>query len=130
MQQLFRDREVVASAIWNGRASRLREEGVPVRFTWDGASYEAQTYCLVKGGPNPLAPKALLNFMYTRPEAHAAFMKEMLYAVPNKNAVALLDPEFSSTLVTASDNLSKVVKMDADWLRQQDRHDWALDDLV
>lgn len=54
--------------------------------------------------------------MYTRPEAHAAFMKEMFYAVPNKNAVALLDPEFSSTLVTASDNLWKVVKMDADWL--------------
>lgn len=115
-QQLFRSREVAASAIWNGRASRLREEGVPVRFTWDGASYEGQTYCIIKGGPNPLAAKALLNFMYTRPEAHAAFMKKMFYAVPNKNAVALLDPEFASTLVTASDNLSKVVKMDPDWL--------------
>ncbi|MCZ4093723.1 extracellular solute-binding protein [Sinorhizobium psoraleae] len=95
-QQLFRSEEVVASAIWNGRASRLQAEGVPVRFTWDGASYEPMTYRLVKGGPNPLAAKALLDFLYTRPEAHAAFIKKMSYALPNKNAIALLDPTFAS----------------------------------
>ncbi|MER8996158.1 ABC transporter substrate-binding protein [Mesorhizobium sp. M0678] len=116
-QQLFRSREVVASAMWNGRASRLQREGVPVRFTWDGATYESQTFCITKGAPNPLAAKALLNFVYTRPEAHAEFVKNMFYALPNKNAAAFLDPEFASTLVTASDNLSKVAIMDAEWIQ-------------
>ncbi|KUM24436.1 hypothetical protein AU467_30015 [Mesorhizobium loti] len=115
-QQVFRNGEVVASAMWNGRASRLQEEGIPVRFTWDGASYEAQTYSITKGAPSVFAAKALLNFMYTHPEAHAAFMKKMFYAVPNKSALALLDPKFAATLVTSSDNLSKVVKVDPNWL--------------
>ncbi|MDK1378280.1 MULTISPECIES: extracellular solute-binding protein [unclassified Sinorhizobium] len=115
-QQLLRSQEVVASILWSGRAARLKNEGVPIQFTWDGAPFTADVYSLIKGAPHPLAAKALLDFMYTRPEAHAAFIKEMFYATPNKRAQEHLDPAFASTLVTAPENFSKVIKFDPDWL--------------
>ncbi|WP_404926373.1 extracellular solute-binding protein [Mesorhizobium sp. ORM16] len=115
-QQLFRTGEVAASMLWSGRASSLKAEGVPIRFVWDGAMFVADVYGVLKGAANPLAAKSLLNFMYARPEAHAAFIEKMHYALPNKNAAALLDPDAASTLVTAPDNFSKVIKMDPDWL--------------
>ncbi|MEI9425820.1 ABC transporter substrate-binding protein [Mesorhizobium sp. Cs1299R1N1] len=115
-QQLLRTKEVVASMLWNGRAARLRQEGSSVQYTWDGAIFEATLFGVTKGAPHPLAAKALLDFMYTRPEAHAAFIKKMFYALPNKDAAALLEPDVAANLVTAPQNWSKVARMDGDWI--------------
>ncbi|RWI32353.1 MAG: ABC transporter substrate-binding protein [Mesorhizobium sp.] len=115
-QQLLRTKEVVASMLWNGRAARLKEEGASIKYTWDGAIFEAQLFGVIKGGPHPNAAKALLDFMYTRPEAHAAFIKKMYYSLPNKDAAALLDPAVAADLVTAPQNWPKVARMDGDWI--------------
>src|SRR5262249_59389068 len=36
-QQLIRDGELDMMSIWNGRASELKEQGVPVELVWNGA---------------------------------------------------------------------------------------------
>ena len=117
-QQLLRSQEVVASMLWNGRAARLGDEGTPTALSWDGAIFEAVALGLVKGGPNPKAAQALLNFLYTRPEAHAAFARKMHYALPHKEAVDHMDTEFAETLVSAPGNWPKTVKTDSNWVAQ------------
>ncbi|MDK1378279.1 MULTISPECIES: ABC transporter substrate-binding protein [unclassified Sinorhizobium] len=115
-QQILRSQEVVAAVLYNGRAARLKADGVPVQFGWDGALFEAAAFSILKGAPHLLAAKALLNFMYSRPEAHAKFAEKMYYALPNKNADKFMDSEFAKTLVTAPENWSKVAKVDPNWL--------------
>lgn len=117
-QQIFRDQEVVASLLWNGRAESLKKEGVPVSFIWDGAPLDASAWGVIKGAPHPLAAKALLNYTYSRPEAHAEFAKRMNYAPPNKNATKFLDADLAKSLVSAPENWNKIVKIDASWLAE------------
>src|SRR5262245_43666325 len=51
-QQLIRDGELDMMSIWNGRASELKEAGVPVELIWNGAVRSTSTWCVLKGAPN------------------------------------------------------------------------------
>ncbi|MBB6414327.1 ABC transporter substrate-binding protein [Mesorhizobium sangaii] len=115
-QQLFRTKEVVATMVWNGRAVKLREEGFPISIVWNGAMFDATALGVTKGAPHAIAAKALLNYLYTRPQAHAEHAKRLNYAPPNKHLGEFLDDDFESTLVTA--HLPTTVKSDPAWLAE------------
>src|SRR5215831_18498118 len=51
-QQLIRDGEVDMMSIWNGRATELKQAGVPVELVWNGAVRSTSTWCVIKGAPN------------------------------------------------------------------------------
>jgi putative spermidine/putrescine transport system substrate-binding protein len=50
-QQLLRDGELDMMSIWNGRATELKQQGVPVELVWDGAVRRPSTWCVLKGAP-------------------------------------------------------------------------------
>ncbi|MGX9121049.1 extracellular solute-binding protein [Mesorhizobium sp. BHbsci] len=115
-QQLLRTKEVVAAMVWNGRAAQLLKEGFPVSIVWNGAILSADAWAITKGAPHAIAAKALLNYLYTRPEAHAEFAKRMNYAMPNKHASDFMNADLRSALPTTY--WSTIVKGDVTWLAE------------
>lgn len=62
--QLVNDAEVDMASIWNGRASVLAEQGVPVEYTFEQGIFNADCMVIPKGSPNKdLAMRALAMFL-------------------------------------------------------------------
>ena len=117
-QQLFRNQEVAMALMWSGRVGALRDEGLPLRSTWNGAFLADYPFCVLREAPRPLAAMALIDFLFTRPEAHVAFTTEMHYATTLQGVGNLVDPDLWETMPTHPDNWSRVIRMDPTWLAE------------
>jgi mannopine transport system substrate-binding protein len=116
IQQLFRTREVVMAMSFAGRVLRLRADGLPINVVWNGAPLDASVWAPTRGGPHPNAALALLNFVYTRPEAHAEFIVESLGSTGLREGVARLAPDVQRLQAGYPDNWSRIVRVDSAWL--------------
>jgi mannopine transport system substrate-binding protein len=117
-QQIWRSGEVVMAQMYAGRAMGLRKEGLSVGVSWNGAPLDAAAWCVLKEAAHPLAALALLNFIYSRPEAHAAFALESNGITAMRDALPLLDPEAQRMQATHPDNWKGIVQIDREWLGQ------------
>jgi mannopine transport system substrate-binding protein len=116
IQQLFRSREIVMAMSFSGRMLRLRSEGLPIAMVWNGAPLDAAVWAITRLAPRPNAALALLNFVYTRPEAHAQYMNASFGSTGYRAALDLLSAEDQRLQVSYPDNWSKVVRIDGAWL--------------
>ena len=117
-QQIFRSGEVVMAQMYAGRAIGLGNEGLPIGVSWNGAPLDAAAWCVVKEAAHPNAAKALINYMYTRPEAHAQFAAESGGVTAMRDAYPLLPAEVQRTAATAPQNWEGIVQIDKNWLGQ------------
>ncbi|MEQ8440533.1 MAG: extracellular solute-binding protein [Alphaproteobacteria bacterium] len=124
-QQIWRSGEVVMAQMYAGRAMGLRNEGMPVGVSWNGVPLDAAAWCVLKEARSPRASLALLNYMYTRPEAHAAFAAESGGVTAMKDAFDLLEPSAQEVAATNPDNWDQIVQIDRGWLGQN--HDAILE---
>jgi mannopine transport system substrate-binding protein len=115
-QQIFRNREVEMAMMFSGRSFRLQSEGIPLGIVWKGAPLDASVWAAVKSAQHPKAAAALLNFVYTRPDAHAAFAAESFGSTALRSAIDLLPQEARGASVVAPANWSQVVRVDTGWL--------------
>ncbi|MGV6873958.1 extracellular solute-binding protein [Pseudochelatococcus sp. B33] len=116
--QIFRTREVIMAMMFANRARTLQVEGLPVGISWNGAPLDASAWSVLAQAPRPLAGLALLNFVYSRPEAHAAYMVETRGATAVKAATALLPPADAEQIPTNATIWPQIVPMDRDWLSE------------
>jgi mannopine transport system substrate-binding protein len=116
-QQIFRSKEVVMAMLFSGRATRLRlQENLPVNFVWNGSPLDAAFWGVPKGAPRPNAARALINFVYSRPDLNAEFSMASFQAMPHKGAGALIPADTERLLATHPDNWPGVVAIDRDWV--------------
>lgn len=115
-QQIFRTREVVMAMLFSGRAFRLRAEQIPLGISWKGAPLDAAFWGLTKGAQHPNAAFALLDFIYTRPRAHAAFTHESFGSTAQREAIEFLPEDARASSVIQPANWSQIVQIDRDWL--------------
>ncbi|UCI31985.1 ABC transporter substrate-binding protein [Mesorhizobium sp. B4-1-4] len=115
-QQLFRTGEVVMAMLFSGRAFRLRAEKIPLGISWQGAPLDAAFWAVTKGAQHPNAALALLDFIYTRPEAHAAFANESFGSTAQREAIKFLPQDARASSVIQPDNWSQIVQINRDWL--------------
>jgi mannopine transport system substrate-binding protein len=115
-QQMFRAKEVVMALMFSGRAQRLQGEGLPIGISWKGALLDAGVWGVTKSAPRPNAAMALLEFVYTRPEAHAAFTLESFQSTAHKEALSKLPEAARANQIVAPDNWSGIVRVDPAWL--------------
>ncbi len=115
-QQIFRTREVVMAMLFSGRAFRLRSEGIPLGISWNGAPLDAAFWAVTKGAQHANAALALLDFIYTRPKAHAEFAAESFGSTAQRGALAFLPTEAKASSVLQPANWSKIVRVDRGWL--------------
>ncbi|MCT7378255.1 ABC transporter substrate-binding protein [Chelativorans salis] len=115
-QQMFRTREVVMGMLFSGRAFRLRREGLPISVSWHGAIMDAALWALTQGAPHPNAGLALLDFIYTRPRAHAVFAEESFGSTAQREALNFLSEESHQASAVNPANWSQIVDVDRSWL--------------
>jgi putative spermidine/putrescine transport system substrate-binding protein/mannopine transport system substrate-binding protein len=108
-QQIMRDREVVLSMMWSGRAVSLKDEGVPIDVELNQAIDETSFWSVLKDAPHLDAAYEFLNFYITRPEAHVEFYEDTYYPTPNQEALDLLpESERQDNVATIADELVEV----------------------
>jgi mannopine transport system substrate-binding protein len=115
-QQIFRSKEVVMAMMFAGRSAHLQKEGLPIEVSWQGAPLDASFWGVLKEAPHANAGLALINFIYSRPAAHADFIKDGLGATGLKTALPLLEPAIAKRLATDPANWPHLVRIDRDWL--------------
>lgn len=127
-QQIVRDGEAAMIMMYSGRALRSKSQGVPVDVTWNQAIMAPGRWTVLKNAPNPKAALMFLDFFLTRPEAHAAFTKQIFYDTANKRSIEFLPANERPNSALYGDNLQKTVQLDyalADWLGKN--HDKLLE---
>jgi putative spermidine/putrescine transport system substrate-binding protein len=113
-QQLIRDGEVDVMSIWNGRATELKQAGVPVELVWNGAVRSTSTWCVIKGAPNRKLAWEFIQFAsQARPQAE--FNKRLYYGPINPGAFEFIPHELAVQLPTYSENLAVSVREDDEW---------------
>lgn len=90
--------EVSIGMIWNGEAWMAREENPAIQYIYpkEGASFWVDSFVIPQGARNPKGAHAFINFMMT-PEVAKACVEEYGYPTPVTPAIALLDPDISSS---------------------------------
>lgn len=115
-QQVVRNNEVVMSMMYSGRALKLKSDGSPIDVVWPGAPIDAVFVGAAKDAPHPHAALAFIDFLMTRPDAHAAYANANFYDTSNKEALAQLSPAEQRGRATHPDNLRTLVAIDRDWV--------------
>jgi len=113
-QQLVRDGEVDMMSIWNGRASELKEAGVPVELVWNGAVRSTSTWCVLKGAPNRKLAWEFIQFaVQAKPQAE--FNRRLYYGPTNPAAFEFIPHDIAVVLPTYSENLAVSIREDDEW---------------
>src|SRR5262249_54428352 len=102
--QLMRSREVAMGMIFLGRAVTLRSQGVKTRIIMANAPLDANFWAVTKDAPHPLAGMALINFFFSRPEAHVQLLKATGEATLYKPMLPLLDSDMRKIAAVDPDN--------------------------
>lgn len=96
----------------HGRISQLRDEGAPVDYVWDGAVVTASFWAIPKGAKNYKNTLKFIEFA-SRAERQADFASRMPYGPSNMKASAALPAKIARDNPVSSENLPKVVFMNA-----------------
>ena len=113
-QQLLRDGEVDMMAMWNARASELKQQGVPVELVWAGATVHTTMWCVAKGAPNRDVAWRFIEFA-SQGKPQAEFCNRLFYGPTNPDAFKYLNPAFADQMPTHPDNAKVVVRPDSEW---------------
>jgi len=104
-EQLFRNGEIVMTPFWNGRVTKLKKEGLPLKFATpdEGFFVRATTYGIPKGAKNVDMAIEWLN--HTISEVPQKAMVEYGYGTPNKTVVHT--PEEAANVIVADPEVMK-----------------------
>ena len=128
VQQIMRNKEVVMTMSYSGRALAVVKEGIPAAMSWDQAIRDTGYMSILKGAPDKKAALAYLDFFYGNTKAHAPFMREVNYATGSKSAIDDLEPAERGLFATAPGNYEKLIKPDFAWIgahRDELRQRWT-----
>ncbi len=101
--------EVSIGMIWNGEAWMARQENPAIQYVYpkEGASFWVDSFVIPQGARNPKGAHTFINFMMT-PEVAKVCVKKYGYPTPVKPAIALLNPDISSSRTIFPD--ARVIK--------------------
>ncbi|MGV6873947.1 ABC transporter substrate-binding protein [Pseudochelatococcus sp. B33] len=118
IQRAFREKEVSLGLIWNTRTEFLRNEGVPLKRIWDGATLNMAHWSIFKDAPNKENAIRFLNWYFDNPEAQVAYGRAAAISPSTRSALALYSPEEQKEQPTYQENLPGIVSIDYEWLGQ------------
>ncbi len=113
-QQIFKDGEVDMMMMWNGRATDLIKQGVPLHIVWNQGVISFTHFMVAKGGPNTEGALKLAEY-FGRPQLQAEWAKTMGYGPLSAKAFDYIDKDTAKTLSTYPENLKVQHVIDAEW---------------
>jgi mannopine transport system substrate-binding protein len=116
--QGFRTGEYQIGLIWLTRATVLKKEGRPIRWSYNGALLVGDRYGVVKGTPNKAEAEKLLEFFLNSPETQARICEALTCTPPSRAAVAKMSPTAQEQMPTAEQVAQQMVVPDATWINK------------
>lgn len=113
--QLLINKEYVMTSIYDGRVVKSIRDGMPIKFTWEGA-YLGPTYAaILNGGPNTANAQKLIAFL-NRAQIAARWTQGTGYPGANANQLKYLPADLAPLLSINPENSSKTIMEDSAWL--------------
>lgn len=117
-QQIFADGAVALGAIYNGRATNLRDKGMPIDTHWNEGKLLLDLYLIPKGARNVANAQKFIEFA-TRGEHQAVLSTIMHYGPTNKKAFDHIDEEAAKLLPTSPDNVKLQFLRNDEWYAEK-----------
>lgn len=119
--QLMRSGETPLGMMWIGRAYSVTKQGLDANIVYPGAPLDATFWAVTKEAPHPLASLALLNFYFTRPDAHLEFLKATGEATFLKALIDLMPDDIRKIAAPAPQNWQNVIMPDLSYLAANEK---------
>lgn len=116
--QGFRNDDYSLGQIWLTRAQAMRNEGLPINWSYKAAFLVGDRIALVKGAPNPDGAKKLIEFWLNSPEAQAKACEKLSCTPPSTKAIAMMSEEARQNMPSAEDIQDNIVVPDAQWINE------------
>lgn len=113
--QLLASGEVYYATTFNGRATALAEQKLPVAIMWNGGALNIQYLVMLKGAKHPDAAYAYLRHSYLDPERDAAFTAKIKYPNLDPRTLAYLPPALSEAMPTTPAHVAAQFAFAPEW---------------
>lgn len=117
-QQLLRDGEVDAAAIWHGRVVELMRQKQPVQIVWNQGQVDRAYWVVSKGSPRARLAWQFINAS-VRGERLAGFCREADYGPLNRQAFEYIPEADARMMPTQPDNYKQLFEQNVEKLAPQ-----------
>jgi putative spermidine/putrescine transport system substrate-binding protein len=117
-EQIFRNGEVVAAIIWNGRAYNLAThptDRMVVEVSWQGAVYEPTWTVVVKGAPRSNSALKLLQWIVDHPAGMARYAEKTRYGFPHPGLFKSVDKDIAPWVPEYPGHFKDEARLNYDW---------------
>lgn len=116
MMQIVRDKEIVMTMGFSGRAYSAISDGAPFDISWEGALHDQGYLAALKGGPNKAKAIEFLNFMIGQVDGQVDFMNKIHYSTFNQAALDKVPKGDLKFYATLPENAAHVARPDWEWI--------------
>ena len=110
--QLLTDKEVVMASAWNGRVQVVKDEGVPIKIVWNGATMQGDSWMIPKGAPHKELAM-LFAAWQSLTENSYRIASYISYGPINKKAIPKVTGKYKGSLPTDFSDIQ--VHTDFEW---------------
>lgn len=114
IQQMMRDNAVDLAQSYDGRATVLADEGLPIEINHSQQKVTWESWGIPKGSRNLENAQKFIEFI-TRADRQAAFAQLMPYGPANQNAFKLIPDELGRKFASHPDYVTTSIMRDANW---------------
>lgn len=118
VQQIMRDKEVVMTMAYSGRATTIIEEGGSWAMSWDGAVLDTAYFSILKGAKHTEEALKFIDFFYGNADGHPPFINAVNYATYSTAGLAQMPAEEQKLYAAYPANYEKIVQPDFAWIGQ------------
>jgi mannopine transport system substrate-binding protein len=114
--QGFRNGDYDLGQIWLTRARSMKDEGLPISWSYKASFLVGDRIALIKGAPNKDNALRLIAYWLDNPAVQAQACSTLSCTPPSTTAIALMSDEARQSMPTESDISEYVIVPDAEWI--------------
>lgn len=114
--QGFRNAEYDLGQIWLTRARAMKNEDLPIAWSYEASFLVGDRVALVKGAPNRENALKLVAYWLDNPAVQAKACDVLSCTPPSTEALALMSEATRQSMPTADDLRKNVIVPDAEWI--------------
>jgi mannopine transport system substrate-binding protein len=114
--QGFRNGEYDLGQIWLTRAKAMKNEGLPIGWSYKASFLVGDRIALIKGAPNRDNALKLIAFWLENPSVQAQTCDVLSCTPPSTTAISLMSDEVRKSMPTTAEIKDSVIVPDAVWI--------------
>lgn len=116
--QGFRNGDYDLGQIWLTRARAMKDEGLPIDWSYRASFLVGDRIALIKGAPNRDNALKLIAYWLDNPAVQAKACSILSCTPPSTDAIALMTEEARRSMPTTADISEHVIVPDAKWINE------------